>query len=293
MSRALEGRAVAVTGGSRGIGQAVVLALAAAGAQVVVNGRESTPVEETVGRVRGIGGEARACVGSVADASLAELLVETCVSEFGGIDVLVNCAGIAEPDGASILDLSESDWRELIDVHLTGTFLTCRHAAPRMAERGAGAIINTSSHAYLGRYGGTGYAAGKGGVNSLTFAMAAELGDRGVRVNAVCPGARSRLNEGPAYVRKIQELHARGILDDLTRDASLEPAAAEHVGPLYVFLASDRAEGINGRLFSAAGGYVGLHEVGSESPLAYRDASEGPWPVEALGAALLERLGER
>jgi 3-oxoacyl-[acyl-carrier protein] reductase len=200
--------------------------------------------------------------------------------------VLVNCAGVAEPPGSSILDVSAEAWRELIDVHLTGTFNTCRHAAARMVARGGGAIVNTSSHAYQGHYGGTGYAAGKGGTNSLTLAIAAELRDRGVRANAVCPGARTRLNEGPEYERRIEDLHARRVLDGATRAASLSPPAPEHVGPLYLFLASPLSEGITGRIFSAAGGYVGLHEAASEGLLAYRNASEGPWPVAELAGKI-------
>ena len=220
-------------------------------------------------------------VGSIADFEVARELVDCCHDScFGGIDILVNCAGVAEPEGSSILDLSAEGWRELIDIHLTGTFNTCRHAAPRMVERGAGAIVNTSSHGYLGHYGGTGYPAGKGGVNSLTFAIAAELREHGIRVNAVCPGARTRLSTGASYEARVQQLHSRGILDDALRDASLAVPEPEHVGPIYAFLASDLARDITGRLFSATGGYVGLMDPGgSETLLSWRDASDGPASV--------------
>ncbi len=287
----LQGRSAVVTGGSRGIGRAVALALAAEGASVLVNGRHAGPAAEAVEAIAAAGGRATACVGSVADFDFARHLVESCVEAFGAIDVLVNCAGVAEPEGSSILDLSAEAWRELLDSHLTSVFNTCRHAAPRMVEQGHGAIVNTSSHSYLGRYGGTGYPAGKGGTNSLTFAIAAELRERGVRANAVCPGARTRLSTGPAYERHIRDLHARGILDDAVRDASLAPPDPEHVGPLYVFLASDLAKDVTGRLFSASGGYVGLHAQGGESLLAFRDVDrDGPWPVEALAEKVLVGL---
>lgn len=288
--RLLEGKAAVVAGGSRGIGRAVALALAAQGASVVVNGRDAEAVDEVVGRIRARGGAAEPAVGSVADFDFAGTVVGACVDRFGAIDVLVNCAGVAEPDGSSILDLSGQAWRELLDAHLTGTFHTCRHAAPRMVARGAGAIVNTSSHAYLGHYGGTGYPAGKGGTNSLTFAIAAELREHGVRVNAVCPGGRTRLSTGADYERHIQDLHARGLLDDAKRQASLSPPEPEHVGPMYVFLASDLSAGITGRLFSARGGYVGVHARASESPLAHRDEADGPWPVEALAQKVLAGL---
>lgn len=287
----MQGKAAVVTGASRGIGRAVALALAAEGASVVVNGRDAAAVDGVVAQIRREGGVAHAFVGSVADFEIAAALVEACVDRHGAIDALVNCAGVAEPDGSSILDLSAEAWHELIGVHLTGTFNTCRHAAPRMAERRAGTIVNTSSHAYLGRYGGTGYPAGKGGVNSLSFAIAAELREFGVRANAVCPGGRTRLSTGPDYERHIEALHARGLLDDVTRQASLSPPDPEHTGPLYAFLASDRSEGITGRLFTARGGYVGVHDRPSESLLAYRDEADGPWPVEALAQEVWSGLG--
>jgi NAD(P)-dependent dehydrogenase (short-subunit alcohol dehydrogenase family) len=288
--RALEGKAAVVSGGSRGIGRAVSLALAAEGAAVVVNGRSEAPAEAVAAEIRDAGGRAAARIGSVADDAFAGELIASCVSDFGAIDVLVNRAGIPEPPGSSTPALPPATCQEVIAVHLTGTVHPCRHAAPRMVARGGGAIVNTSSHAARGLYGGTGYAASKGGTESLTFALAAELRDRGVRVNAVCPGARTRLNEGPGYAQRIADLHARGVLDDATRDASLAPPPPEHTGPLYAFLASDLAAGVTGRIFSAVGGYVGLHAARGESLLAWRDARDEPWPVGALAETLRQRL---
>ena len=286
----LEGRGAIVTGASRGIGRAVVEALSLAGASVVVNGRHPEPVEEVVELIQGRGGIAIGAVGSVADFDWTRELVKEIEGTLGSVDILINCAGIAEPAGSSILDLSFEDWSELIGVHLTGTFNTCRHVTPRMVERGRGVILNMSSHAYTGRYGGTGYAAGKGGVNSLTFALAAELEEHGIRVNALCPGAKTRLSEGSAYEDHIAQLHARGLLDEVAREASLHPPQAEHVGPMAVFLVSDLAAGISGRLLTARGGYVGLHAGPRESLLAFRDEMQGPWPVEELASELSERF---
>ncbi len=285
--RPLEGRRAVVAGSSRGIGRSVALALAQAGARVVVNGRGAAEVDAVVAEIGAAGGEATGLVGSAADFDVAGELVARCVDDFGGIDVLVNCVGVAEPPGSSILDLGPDDWRTLIDAHLTSTFNTCRHATPHMKAAGQGAIVNTSSHAFMGHYGGTGYPAGKGGTNSLTFAVAAELREHGVRVNAVCPGARTRLSTGDEYTRHIESLHARGLLNDVARAASLDPPEPEHLGPLYVFLASDRARGITGRLFSASGGYVGLFAEPGEQLLVYRDhAREGVWGADALADAI-------
>ncbi len=280
-----------VTGGSRGIGRAVAHALSDEGAAVVVNGREERAAVDTAEEIRARGGRATAYPGSVADFDFAGALVADCVARHGRVDILINCAGIVEPEGSSILDLTAEDWSALIGVHLTSVFNTCRHAAPHMVERGEGAIVNTSSHAFLGSYGGTGYPAGKGGTNSLTFAIAAELRGHGVRVNAVCPGARTRISSGPSYERQIARLHARGLLDEAMRDASLAPPPPEHTASLYVVLASDFARDITGRLFSAAGGYVGLHGAPSEELLAFRDEASGPWPVRSLGEEVRTRLG--
>jgi 3-oxoacyl-[acyl-carrier protein] reductase len=279
-----------VTGSSHGIGREVALALAAAGARVVVNGRSPAAAAAVAEEIAARGGTAVACAGDVADYSSAGALVERCVAEFGSIDVLVNCAGVPEPDGATILDLSESDWRRVVDVHLGGTFFCCRHAAPHMVAQRSGVILNTSSHSFLGTYAGVAYPAAKGGVTSLTFALAAELRGSGVRVNAVCPGAKTRLSTGPAYEQRIRALHARGILSDALRDASLVPPEPRFAAPIYAFLASDRASGITGRLFSATGGYLGVFARGSEKLLAIRDhAHAAPWQLDEIADAVAAR----
>ncbi|MDV8106789.1 SDR family oxidoreductase, partial [Rhodococcus sp. IEGM 69] len=160
---------------------------------------------------------------------------------------------------------------------------TCRAAAPLMAERGRGAIVNTSSFASLGDYGGTGYPAGKGAVNSLTLAIAAELAESGVRANVVCPGAKTRLSVGAEYEQHIEELHRRGMLDDATRYGSLHPAPADYVAQLYVFLASDLASGITGGIFAGSGCFVGRFDRPAPKVLAYRDhETEPPWSLDEL-----------
>jgi NAD(P)-dependent dehydrogenase (short-subunit alcohol dehydrogenase family) len=148
-------------------------------------------------------------------------------------------------------------------------------------------IVNTSSHAFLGTFGGTGYPAGKGAVVSLTFAMAAELAEHGVRVNAVCPGARTRLSTGADYEDHLAQLNRRGLLDDLTLAASLDPGTPEHVAALYLYLASDLAEDITGRIFVGAGGYVGRFPVPEPELLAWRDhTSNPPWSLTELDAMI-------
>jgi len=155
--------------------------LAAQGAGVVVNGRDADAASEAAQRITG----AVAHPGSAAQPAVAEALIDTCVREFGQIDILVNCAGTAGLASESIFNVTSAQFHDLLDAHLGTVFETCRAAAPKMVQRGGGAIVNTSSFAFLGDYGGTGYPAGKGGVNGLTLAIAAELKEHGVRANVV------------------------------------------------------------------------------------------------------------
>jgi NAD(P)-dependent dehydrogenase (short-subunit alcohol dehydrogenase family) len=253
--------------------------LATHGAGVVVNGRDANAVSEAVER---IGGSATGFAGSPADPATADALIDSCVGEFGGIDILVNCAGTAEPAGSSILTVTSAQFRELIDAHLGTVFETCRAAAPKMVARG-GAIVNTSSFAFLGDYGGTGYPAGKGGVNGLTLAIAAELRSAGVRVNVVCPGAKTRLSTGSEYEEHIDDLNRRGLLDDASLQGALDAASPEYVAPTYAYLVSDLAKDVTGQIFIAAGGFVGRFDRSTPSIVAYRDHHDSPpWSIDEL-----------
>jgi NAD(P)-dependent dehydrogenase (short-subunit alcohol dehydrogenase family) len=221
--------------------------------------------------------------GSPADSAVAEALIDRCTSEFGRIDILVNCAGTAGLASESILEVTSEQFHDLIDAHLVTTFEACRAAAPTMVAQGGGAIVNTSSFAYLGDYGGTGYPAGKGGVNGLTMALAAELKEHGVRANVVCPGGRTRLSTGREYEAHIAGLNRRGMLDDVSMQAALDAPPAEYAAPMYAFLASDLATDITGRIFIAAGGFVGEFPRQTPSVIGYRDHKDSPpWSVDEL-----------
>jgi NAD(P)-dependent dehydrogenase (short-subunit alcohol dehydrogenase family) len=253
--------------------------LAAQGARVVVNGRDAQAASEAAQRITG----AVAFAGSPADPSTADALIDTCEQEFGRIDILVNCAGTAEPPGSSILNITSAQFRELVDAHLATTFETCRAAAPKMVAQGGGAIVNTSSFAFLGDYGGSGYPAGKGAVNALTLAIAAELKEHGVRANVVCPGAKTRLSTGPEYEAHIGELNRRGLLDDVSMHGALNAAPAEYVAPMYAYLVSDLAKNVTGQIFVAAGGFVGRFERPTPSLLGFRDHLDSPpWTMEEI-----------
>jgi NAD(P)-dependent dehydrogenase (short-subunit alcohol dehydrogenase family) len=268
--------------------------LASEGGWLVVNGRSASSLNDTVDAITRQGGQAIACAGSVSDYDAAAALVQTCVAEYGGIDVLINCAGIAEPYGTSILNIDPEDWQELIDVHLHGTFNTCREAAPIMARQGGGTIINTSSHAFTGMYGGTGYAAGKGATNSLSFAMAADLQAHNINVNVICPGAKTRLSTGADFIDKIENLHREGMLSDERRLSALNPASPDYVAALYAVLASDLAKDVTGQVYWGSGGHIGRFLETGQEVLAVMDASnQPPWETQALAEQLGFGPGQR
>ena len=293
MSSLLAGRGAVVVGGSRGIGAAVAALLARHGAGVVINGRDGDAARATADGITA----ARWTRGAPilvrpSDQPAAESLVDRCIGEFGAIHMLVNCAGIAEPPGSSILDISPAQFGELLESHLGTVFATCRAAAPKMVEQGGGSIVNTSSFAFLGDYGGTGYPAGKGAVNSLTLAIAAELKEHGVRANVVCPGARTRLSTGPDYVAHIADLNRRGLLDEVSMQGSLDVAPPDYAAPTYLYLASDLAKQLTGEIFVASGGFVGRF------PRAYAGADRLPGPsrlttVVGRGAFRVDRRRSR
>jgi NAD(P)-dependent dehydrogenase (short-subunit alcohol dehydrogenase family) len=263
--------------------------LAAQGARVIVNGRDAAAATEAAQRIPG----AIAHPGSPADPAVANALIDRCIQEFGRIDVLVNCAGTAGLASESILKATSAQFHELLDAHLGTVFETCRVAAPQMVAQGGGSIINTSSFAFLGDYGGTGYPAGKGGVNGLTLAIAAELKEHGVRANVVCPGAKTRLSTGPEYEAHIVELNRRGLLDEVSVQAALDAPPPAYVAPTYAYLAGDLAKDVTGQIFIAAGGFVGRFDRQSPSVLGYRDHHDSlPWQVDEI-AAMVARKAQR
>ncbi len=276
-------RRAVVIGGSRGIGREVAHLLAALGAGVVVNGRDGDVVSAVVAEITAGGGRAAGFAGSPSDAATAEALTARCAEAFGDPDILVNCAGIPEPPGSSILTATVAEFQAQLDSHLMTVFHTCRAMAPIMVAQGHGAIVNTSSFAFLGDYGGTGYPAGKGAVNGLTLAIAAELREHGIRANVVCPGAKTRISSGPDYEDQIGALRRRGLLDEETARASLDAPPPEYVAPLYAYLVSDLADGITGQILVAAGGFVGRFERPSPALLGYRDHADAPpWTLPEI-----------
>ena len=247
---ALAGQVVLVTGASRGIGAAIALACAEAGADVAVGYHQSVSgAEATVAAVRSLGGKADAFQADVRESAQVDAMIEAVLDRFGRIDGLVNNAGVM-PE-SQVVDMMVEEWRDVVDVHLTGAFLCTRAALPGMLERGSGSIVMISSR--LGQIGFAGvahYAAAKAGLVGLAKSLAKEVGPEGVRVNVVAPGVTitdmaAEVMEGEVGRKRLAELPAGRF------------ATAEEVAASVVFLLTDAAALYHGQtLHPNGGGYM-------------------------------------
>ena len=264
-----DGRVVIVTGAGRGIGRGEAIEFARSGAKVVVNdlganvdGSEprSTVAEEVVAEIAGMGGQAVANADDISDWEGAQRLVNTAVESFGGLDVLVNNAGILRD--RMLFNMTEDEWDAVMKVHLKGTFCTTRWAAAYWRERAKAGeandarVINTSSGS--GLYGNPGqgnYGAAKAGIAALTIIASRELERYGVTANAIAPGARTRMTEN---LRP-----GAGSAPPPTEFDSRHP---DNVAPLVVWLGSAESRDINGQVFNVSGGVVGVAEGWRRGP---------------------------
>ena len=287
MGDLLKGKVAIVTGSGRGIGRAHALALAAEGARVVVNdvgverdgsGGAQAPADEVVAQIREQGGEAAASYDSVADFQAAGRIVQTALDSFGRLDILVNNAGIFR----DILfhEMSEGDWDDIIAVHLKGTFNTCRHAIPILMEQGYGRIVNTASSQWRNPEGRAAYGAAKGGIVSLTWDLAWELQNYDISVNAIAPMALTRGSANSGGYHKLVTDAGLARNKQAYEQARPEP---EFVSPMVVYLASDLARGVTGRIFRVGAGKIGIYSHPTEMRSIFRDfKKDGPWPLEEL-----------
>lgn len=245
----LKGKTALITGSSRGIGRAVALAYAGEGANVIVNyASNKDAADEVVAKIKEMGGNSVSFKADVSRAADAEELVQEGIEEFGGLDILVNNAGFGRP--AMLLEMTEDQWDQVVDIHLKGTFFCTQFAARHMKARLGGKIINVASAAgIVGTVGQVNYSAAKGGILSFTKSAARELARYNICVNAISPGiVVTNMTEKIRTDEKLRGIYMNRIL--LRRFA--EP---DEISPAFVFLGSEDSNYITGQILCVDGGY--------------------------------------
>jgi 2-deoxy-D-gluconate 3-dehydrogenase len=237
-----------VTGASRGLGRAIALALASAGAGVALAARSKADLEETARLIDGAGGRAAVIPTDVASYPVVEALMKAAVDQLGGLDIVVNNSGVANPK--PLAETSPEEWRAVLDVNLSGVFYGCRAAAPYLIAQRRGKVINLAS--VLGQVGlpnYTVYGATKGGVIAMTRTLGVEWARHNVQVNAIAPGwFVTEMNQAAFADPRINER--------LTRDIpARRTGRTEEIGPLAVFLASSGSDFMTGQTLFLDGGH--------------------------------------
>lgn len=250
------GRTAVVTGGTLGIGYATAERLASAGASVVICGSREEVGREAERQLQEKGYSVRYRRTDVRYASEAKALIDYAVSEFGGLDWLVNSAGVQRY--GDVVETTEEVWDEVIDINLKGMYLTAKHAIPEMRKRGKGAIVNVSSvQAFASQKSVAAYTASKGGINALTRAMALDHAGENIRVNVVCPASV----DTPMLRWAADLFKGESSQEELVSDwGKMHPIGRvgkqEEIAELIVFLLSDRAAFITGAEYKIDGGML-------------------------------------
>ena len=256
------GKVAIVTGGALGIGRATVRRLARDGASVVVCGDREEQVEQAAEELRGEKLEVRGLRADVTSSADMGRLVAFTTDVYGGVDVLVNSAGVQRY--GTVVQTEESVWDEVLNVNLKGIYLASRHAIPEMSKRGGGAIVNLSSvQAFASQKGVAAYTASKGGVNALTRAMALDHAQENIRVNAVCPGSvDTPMLRWAADLFKGNKSAEETVKDWGKAHPLGRVARPEEVAEVIAFLASPRARFVTGSEYKVDGGLLAALGVG-------------------------------
>jgi NAD(P)-dependent dehydrogenase (short-subunit alcohol dehydrogenase family) len=281
----LEGKAVLVTGAGGGIGRDFALAMAAAGASVLVNdigtsvkgeGRDAGPAQKVAEEIRSHGGTAAANTDSVADWESANRIVTHALDVFGRIDVVVNNAGILRD--RFFFNMSVEEWRAVIDVHLNGSFYVSRAAAPHFKSQESGCYLHmTSTSGLVGNLGQANYAAAKLGIAALSKSIALDMAKYKVRSNCISPFAWSRMiGSIPTETE-----------DQKARVEKLKAMETSKIAPLAVFLASDSAKDVTGQILAVRANEIFL--MSQSRPLRSVHRAEG-WTPETIGAHAIPAL---
>tara|TARA_B100000809_G_scaffold219955_1_gene227414 strand:+ start:2037 stop:2891 length:855 start_codon:yes stop_codon:yes gene_type:complete len=270
--------------------------MAAEGAKMVVNdlggavdgsGNSSSPADDVVDEIKAAGGDAVANYDSVSSMEGGENIVKTAIDNFGKLDIVVTPAGILRD--RMVFNMTEQEWDDVIAVHLKGTFTVTKFACILFRQQRSGNIITFSSTSGLyGNSGQANYGAAKDGIAGYTRAIARDMGRYGVRVNSISPGANSRMTATvPQSARDIRA--SSGISGAARQQPKLElRREPEDIAPFVTWLASDKADGVNGQVFHVTGGEVSLM---NNPEVARTITTQGRWSVDEIGAMFPGTLG--
>jgi NAD(P)-dependent dehydrogenase (short-subunit alcohol dehydrogenase family) len=290
----LEGKAIVITGGGRGIGRAIALAAAEAGAKVVVadyggpidrrGAVSSDAADQVVAEIDAAGGTAVASAVDVATMDGGRAVVQAAVDNFGRLDGMLCCAGITVTK--YLWELEEREWDDVIAVHLKGHFSCAQAAARIMMEQRSGALLFFSSGALTGMPNMTAYATAKAGILGFTWSTAYALARYGITTNCLIPSAATRMSD--RIYENAGTLSKRlgdTIRSELATGTYRDPA---NIAPLAIYLLSDAARGINGQVFRVQG-YEVAHMAGISFPRTMTNV--GPWDVDTIATRLPGELG--